>query len=112
MTLGTDCGADNDYVMPGWSVHEELQALVQAGLTPAEALRLATINAATWRGDTNDGEIAKGKVADLVLLRSNPLTDIRHAAEIDAVFQSGRHYSRADLDAMLARAAERARLLH
>jgi Amidohydrolase family len=112
MTLGTDCGADNDHVMPGWSVHEELEALVQAGLTPAEALRLATINAATWRGDTNEGEIAKGKIADLVLLRSNPLTDIRHAAEIDAVFQSGRHYSRADLDAMLARAAERARLLH
>jgi imidazolonepropionase-like amidohydrolase len=112
MTLGTDCGADNDHVMPGWSVHEELEALVHAGLTPAEALRLATTNAAAWRGDTNQGEIAKGKVADLVLLRSNPLTDIRHAAEIDAVFQAGRHYSRADLDAMLARSAERARTLH
>jgi hypothetical protein len=112
MTLGTDCGADNTYLMPGWSVHEELQALVHAGLTAAEALRLATINAATWRGDTFEGEIAKGKVADLVLLRSNPLSDIRHAAEIDAVFQAGRLYSRADLDAMLARAAERARALH
>jgi hypothetical protein len=52
-------GANNDHVMPGWSVHEELEALVRAGLTPAEALRLATINAAAWRGDTNEGEIAK-----------------------------------------------------
>jgi len=112
MTLGTDCGAVNDHEMPGWSVHEELEALVAAGLTPAEALRLATINAASWRGDTNEGEIAKGKVADLVLLRSNPLTDIRHAAEIEGVFQSGRHYSRADLDVMLGRAAERVRILH
>lgn len=112
MDLGTDCGAVNDHEMPGWSVHEELEALVAAGFTPAEALRLATINAASWRGATDEGEIAKGKAADLVLLRSNPLTDIRHAAEIDGVFQSGRHYSRADLDAMLARAADRARILH
>lgn len=109
MTLGTDCGANNDHQMPGWSTHEELESLVQAGLTPAEALRLATLNAAMWRGDSDEGEIATGKVADLVLLRANPLTDIRHTRQIESVFQSGRYYSRDSLDAMLARAAERAR---
>jgi cytosine/adenosine deaminase-related metal-dependent hydrolase len=77
-----------------------------------DILENAHRRAATWRGDTFEGEIAKGKVADLVLLRSNPLSDIHHVAEIDAVFQGGRHYTRADLDAMLARAAERARALH
>jgi hypothetical protein len=57
--LGTDSGADNDHVIRGWSAHEELEALVHAGLTPAEALRLATTNAATWRGDTNEGRSPK-----------------------------------------------------
>ena len=108
MILGTDCGANNMYMVPGWSVHEELQALVRIGLTPAEALRMATLNAAKWRGATDEGSVDVGKVADLVLLRSDPLSDIRHTQEVDSVLQGGRHYSRSDLDAMLKRAQERA----
>ncbi len=111
MILGTDSGTDNVHMMPGWSTHEELEALVQVGLTPAEALRLATVNAAQWRGDADAGEIGPGKVADLVLLRSNPLSDIRHTKEVESVFQAGRYYPRTSLDAMLARAADRARSL-
>lgn len=109
MLAGTDCGVDNSYVIPGWSLHEELENLVKAGLTPADALRMATINAARWRGaDATEGTVEKGKIADLVLLRSNPLEAIRHTREIEAVFAGGRYYARPDLDEILRKAEDRA----
>ncbi len=105
---GTDCGVSNNYVLPGWSMHEELEALVKAGLTPAEALRTATVNPARWRGEAaTEGSIEKGKRADLVLLRSNPLNHIGSTREIEAVFLGGEHFPRAKLDAMLRIAADR-----
>jgi hypothetical protein len=108
MILGTDCGANNNYVFPGWSVHEELAELVKAGLTPAEALRMATVNAARWRGELDtQGTVERGKVADLLILRSNPLEAIRHTQEIDAVFKAGKRYSRSDLDEMLHQVEEK-----
>jgi imidazolonepropionase-like amidohydrolase len=108
MILGTDCGANNNYVFPGWSIHEELDELVKAGLTPAEALRMATVNAARWRGESDtQGTVERGKVADLVMLRSNPLEAIRHTQEIDAVFKGGKRYTRSDLDAMLHQVEEK-----
>jgi imidazolonepropionase-like amidohydrolase len=107
MVAGTDCGVDNNYMFPGWSIHEELESLVKAGLTPAEALRMATIDAARWRGeDAAEGSVEKGKTADLVLLRSNPLEAIRHTREIESVFAGGKYYSRPDLDAMLRHAED------
>ena len=106
---GTDCGVSNNYVLPGWSIHEELEALVKAGLTPAEALRTATVNPARWRGEeATEGTVEKGKRADLVLLRSNPLNHIGSTREIEAVFLGGEHYPRTKLDAMLRIAADRA----
>jgi imidazolonepropionase-like amidohydrolase len=109
MLAGTDCGVNNNYVIPGWSLHEELENLVKAGLTPVDALRMATINAARWRGaDAAEGTVETGKVADLVMLRSNPLEAIRHTREIEAVFAGGTYYSRSDLDGMLSQAAFRA----
>lgn len=108
MILGTDCGANNSHMMPGWSIHEELEALVKAGLSPAEALRMATINAARWRGESaTEGSVERGKVADLLILRSNPLEAIRHTQEIDTVFKSGKRYSRSDLETMLRLVEER-----
>ena len=105
---GTDCGVSNNYVLPGWSMHEELEALVKAGLTPAEALRTATVNPARWRGEAaTEGSIEKGKRADLVLLRSNPLNHIGSTREIEAVFLGGEHFPRSKLDAMLRIAADR-----
>lgn len=109
MVAGTDCGVMNSYVIPGWSLHEELESLVTAGLTPVDALRMASINAARWRGaDATEGTVEKGKTADLVLLRSNPLEAIRHTREIESVFAGGKYYSRSDLDAMLRQAEDRA----
>ena len=105
---GTDCGVSNNYVMPGWSLHEELEALVKAGLTPADALRTATVNPARWRGEeASEGTVEKGKRADLVLLRSNPLETIASTREVEAVFLGGEYYPRAKLDAMLRVVAER-----
>jgi imidazolonepropionase-like amidohydrolase len=108
MMLGTDCGANNDHVMPGWSVHEEMEALVRIGLKPVDVLRMATVNAAKWRGDAGEGTVEPGKAADLLMVRGNPLTDIRHTQEIDSVLQGGRYYSRSALDGMLRTAEERA----
>ena len=109
MLAGTDCGVNNNYMIPGWSLHEELENLVKAGLTPMEALRMATIDAARWRGvDATEGTVEKGKTADLVLLRSNPLEAIGHTRELESVFAGGKYYSRSDLDAMLRQAADRA----
>ncbi|MCC6538218.1 MAG: amidohydrolase family protein [Bryobacterales bacterium] len=105
---GTDCGVSNNYVMPGWSLHEELEALVKAGLTPADALRTATVNPARWRGEeASEGTVEKGKRADLVLVRSNPLETIASTREVEAVFLGGEYYPRAKLDAMLRVVAER-----
>ncbi len=103
MLAGTDCGVDNSYVIPGWSLHEELENLVKAGVTPLDALRMATINAARWRGaESTEGTVEVGKVADLVLLRSNPLEAISHTREVESVVAGGKYYSRYDLDAMLS----------
>lgn len=108
LLLGTDCGVSNNYVFPGWTVHDEMAAMVAAGLKPAEALRTATVNPAKWRGElASEGTVEKGKRADLLLLRSNPLTAIGATREVDSVFAGGVYYPRAKLDAMLTAAEQR-----
>jgi hypothetical protein len=98
------------YVLPGFSLHEELQRFVAAGFTPLEALQTATLNPATFLGmDDRLGTIEKGKLADLVLLDANPLDDIRNTQKIAAVIVNGRYLSRHDLDKMLAGVAGAAR---
>jgi imidazolonepropionase-like amidohydrolase len=100
---GTDSGVANSYLLPGWSLHEELENLVKNGFTPLEALQAATLNAAKWRGRIeSEGVIEKNKVADLVMLRANPLESIGRSRDIEAVIARGRYYSRADLDHLLA----------
>jgi imidazolonepropionase-like amidohydrolase len=97
---GTD--TQNPYCFPGFSLHDELGLLVQAGLTPMEALQAATINAARFMNRQKDfGTIEKGKLADMVLLDANPLEDIANTKKIWGVVFSGKFYSRASLDEML-----------
>jgi imidazolonepropionase-like amidohydrolase len=99
---GTDTPAGVD-VIPGFSLHLELQRFVDAGFTPLEALQTATINPARFLGKTADfGTIETGKIADLVLLDANPLEDIRNTQKIAAVILAGRYFSREDLDRILA----------
>lgn len=99
--VGTDAG--DTYVFPGSSVHDEMAELVMAGLTPAEALRAATLSGAEFLGLTAvHGTVQPGRFADLVLLDGNPLEDIEHTRAIRAVVFDGRVHDRASLDAMLA----------
>ena len=106
MVAGTDAGCSG--VVWGFSLHDELQLLVEAGLTPAEALSSATRLPAEWLGiGDKTGTVEEGKFADLVLLDANPLTDIRNTTKIAGVFFNGRWVSRAQIDNMLASLARR-----
>jgi imidazolonepropionase-like amidohydrolase len=107
MLAGSD--SPNPFVYPGFSLHDELGLLVRSGLTPSEALRTATINPAIFLGVTDSlGTVARGKVADLILLDANPLADIANTKRISAVIQGGRLLDRKALNAMLASARSRA----
>lgn len=104
---GTDF--PNPYTYPGFSLHDELELLVEAGMSPLDALRAATSGPARFFvAEDSLGSVAPGKVADLVLLNGNPLEDINHVREIEAVIQGGRVLDRGALDAMLAEAREMA----
>jgi imidazolonepropionase-like amidohydrolase len=88
IATGTD--APNQLLVPGYSEHRELELLVGAGLTPREALRAATRNAAVLLGVDSLGLLAPGKVADLLVLTKDPLADIRNTRSIEAVMSRGR----------------------
>ncbi|MEE4299719.1 MAG: amidohydrolase family protein [Pseudomonadales bacterium] len=98
ITAGTD--ATSHLVVPGFSMHDELASLVRNGMTPAQALRAATATPAAILG-SDDGVLDAGRRADLVLLRADPLEDIRNTRAIEAVVLNGRWLDRAELDAML-----------
>lgn len=91
------------YIFPGFSLHEELQRFVAAGFTPLEALQTATLNPARFFGlEDRLGTIENGKLADLVLLKANPLEDIANTQKIGAVIANGHYFSAKDLEKMLA----------
>ena len=95
-------------MVAGFALHDELELLVQAGLTPEEALIAATLLPAQWLGcDKLVGSVEPGKVADLVLLDENPLTDIRNTRKIAAVFVNGKWLDKAKIRTMLADLAKR-----
>jgi imidazolonepropionase-like amidohydrolase len=94
---GTDTPAGVD-VLPGISLHLELQRFVAAGFTPLEALQTATLNPAKFYNKLNDfGTVQPGRIADLVLLEANPLDDIANTRKIAAVIHDGRYLSQQDL---------------
>jgi imidazolonepropionase-like amidohydrolase len=87
----------------GFGLHRELQALVEAGLTPWQALRSATRYPAEYLKQQGEwGTIENGKRADFVLLAANPLTEIRNTTRIEGVALGGRWLTRSDLDRLLA----------
>lgn len=88
---GSDAGPFNSYCFPGACLKREMQALVAAGMTPAEVLRSATTEPAAFLGYGDSlGKVAVGFEADLVLLDKNPLADIAATESVDTVILRGR----------------------
>jgi imidazolonepropionase-like amidohydrolase len=108
--VGMLLGSDGPQVwnVPGFSVHRELRYLVQAGLTPFQALETGTRNVAVLFGTADErGTIAQGKRADLVLLEGNPLLDIGQTSRIAAAVLGGRVLMKEDIGRKLAQLVER-----
>jgi imidazolonepropionase-like amidohydrolase len=105
LMVGTDLMCPG--LIPGYSVHEEMVIWQEAGIPPADILRSATIVPAQFMslGDRL-GSISEGKTASVVLIRANPLEDIRNAQQIESVFLRGQYFSRENLARLLDEAKE------
>ncbi len=89
IAFGSDSGPPARF--QGYFEHRELELMTQAGLTPAQALQAATLNAAQCLHiDRDFGTLEKGKRADLILLDADPLQDIRNTRSINQVWVGGR----------------------
>ncbi len=93
LLAGSDSGAYNSYTYPGISLHKELEALVEAGLSTIETLQTSSYNGSKFLEKSDiSGSIEIGKVSDLVILNSNPLQDIKNTRDIYRVIKGDRVY--------------------
>ena len=95
------CDAPQVFNVPGFSTHNELKYLVDAGLTPYQALRTGTVNVAKYLNLADAGMIQAGAVADLVLIAGNPLADITNSKKVEGVMVHGKWLSKSEIDAGL-----------
>lgn len=108
LMMGTDLMLPG--IIPGYSVHEEMAIWQAAGIPAADVLRGATIVPTEFMGlGDRLGSVDVGKTASVVLVRANPLEDIRNAQQIEGLFLRGQYFSRADLDQLLVEAQDLAR---
>jgi hypothetical protein len=106
MMAGTD--ATNPIQVPGISLHDELEELVKAGLTPYEALATATGNPQIFLGRIKDaGTVTVGKTADVFLVDGDPTVDIANTRKISGVMVRGRFFAKRDLERMKDEVVER-----
>jgi len=99
LVLGTDVGGNTGGPLLGWTEHIELENMVAAGMTPADAIAAATRGSADALRLTELGTIAVGKRADFIVLDGNPLSDITDSRRIRTVYQRGVELDRAALRA-------------
>lgn len=101
MLAGSDYGGQ--WLVSGFSLHQEFDELAKAGLSPLQILQMATLNAGIFLGQPDRiGRIAPGMAADIVLLSADPLADATNLRRIEGVIDSGSYLDRAALDALLA----------
>lgn len=105
LLLGSD--APQVFDVPGFSVHQELKYMVDAGLTPYEALRTGTVNVGTFYKKSDMGTIKPGATSDLILLSGNPLKDINQTKNIEGVMVGNRWLSRSFIDKELKKLEKR-----
>ena len=97
ITLGTDHPSWGEF-FSGFSVHRELLSFALTGIPAADVIKFATINAARAMGlGDRLGSIEAGKLADLVVVRGNPLDDIRNTRNVDLVIKAGKVYDAREL---------------
>ncbi len=105
LVLSTDAGTGGMGIVPGFSLHDELEILVENGFTPYEAIAAGTSVASKvvkrMNGQDNFGVILPGKRADLILLTQNPLEDVANTRKISGVMAAGRWYDQKALATMI-----------
>jgi imidazolonepropionase-like amidohydrolase len=100
LLLGTD--SYKPTVIPGFSLHQELQGFVEAGLTPYQAIRAGTADAAIFlHQETEFGVVAVGRRADLLLLEANPLQDVKNVSKRAGVMVNGQWLTETELQRRL-----------
>lgn len=88
LLAGSDSGASNSYTYPGISLHQELEAMVEAGISNLKALQNSAYNGSQFlKKDSDYGTVTAGKISDLVILNSNPLDDINNTRDIEFVIK-------------------------
>jgi imidazolonepropionase-like amidohydrolase len=94
------------FMVAGFAVHREMEAMAAAGIPAYGVLEAATRNPAEYLGEAaTAGTVAQGKRADLLLLDANPLEDVKHTRDIAGVMVRGRWLPRSELDTLLERTA-------
>ncbi len=89
ITLGTDHVSNGNH-LPGFGIHREMDVMVRSGISPSETLKIATINGAkALKIDQEHGSIENGKSGDLVIIKGNPLANIRNTRNISQVVKAG-----------------------
>lgn len=97
ISLGTDHFSDGNF-LPGFGAHREIDAFVRSGIPPAEALKIATINGAkALKIEKDHGSIEAGKVADLFIIKGNPLERIRNTRNVQFVMRAGKMHDSREL---------------